>query len=203
MRVLLLATCLTAALCGCHRQDPMTLAREQGFLPPEVDPDAPVSKRKPGLDTRLGQMLALSAQYEGAELPPLPPPPRYEDIATGSSYTGWETDRIDASSFDNLTDSLNAILQKMGPVVGADFDKVFKYVLMQVPRDPLVARAAAGGGKMSDAQLLQAIQSYVHDRTPREVTELAEQMSQRQAAQQGSAKSRAMSGLVSGGIGGP
>ena len=198
-------TCLVAMalLAACSRTDPEQLAVREGLAPPPVNPDAPVSRVKPSADSRLGKMLAVSPQYAGARMPLPPPPPSFETMSQYTGYDGWESDRVDATSFDALTNSLNVIMQKMGPILSEDFDRVVKYVLLQVPKDPMVARAAAGGGKMSDAELLQTIQSYVHGRTPREITDLAQQMYERQQAQQKSPQARALAGFTPGSLGTP
>lgn len=175
---------IVAAMCligsGCSSSTPDKVALDRGLTLPEVAVGE-VAIVPPSPDSLLGQVLAGLPAQQGATLPPMPPMPVYDiqDMVKRSSYSGWETDRIDASTYDSLTNSLNAILAKMMPDDAESFDKVVKYVLMQVTRDPLVAKKAATVGKVSDAEILQAIQSTLHQRSPRNVFELADKYMQR------------------------
>lgn len=162
-------------LTGCVESDPRSLAAERGLVPPVVH-EAATMARPINPTSRFGQMIAAIGGHSVTSLPTPPPTPNIRLDQVTSSYQGWETDRIDASTYDALTSSVNDILHRMGEPHARNFDRIFKYVMLQVTKSPMVAQKAANGEPMSDAELLAAIRGYVHGRTPRQITEMAERL---------------------------
>lgn len=172
-------------LVGCNQRPAAEVANESGLtLPPlhaDVVPDDEEVEPAPG--TLLAELREAIKHQEKTPYLQMPPPARPIEQTVklyGTRYPGWETDRIDASSFEALTASLNQIISKMPPAIAQDFDRVVKYVLMQSTKDPLVAKKAAIGGQVSDQELLMLVQSYMDGRSPSDVVVLAEQMKARE-----------------------
>lgn len=183
-----LALVALVVLAGCSRSSPEQMARQRGLLPPAAsapaeDPLSAASTEEGAPeDSPLAQELRLLAEYPKAELPPLPPMPTLDlTDSAGSTYDGWTTDVIDASSFDALTNSLNSIMSRMPEDLAVHFDKLVKYVLMQVTKDPMVARKAAVGQPVSDAELLRLTQNYVDGRTPADILQMAQDIEAKQS----------------------
>lgn len=188
-------------LCAaCTQHSAEQEAQADGLTPVDVAPvaAAPIVSTPPIISAYLRSIHDQLPSARQQPLPTVPPRPNYDALRqmiarTPSTYTGWTTDRIDASSFDSLTNSVNAIYQKMGPEAAEQFDRIIKFVMMNVTRNPLVAKKAATGDKVSDQELLQLTQSYLDGRTPAQVTELAERLL---ASQQPSAAQAASPGFA-------
>lgn len=181
-------------LAACSGHDPEQSAREAGLIPQEAEPLITAVKHEAITNPYLRAVKESLADARNVKFPDPPPMPDYSrffDTESLSSYRGWNTDRVDARSYDTLTQSLNAIMERMGPETAQEFDRVTKYILMSVTKDPAIAKKAVGGVQISDQEILQIVQSYLHGRTPKEVTELAERMfnsAQATRARQGGAR---------------
>lgn len=149
-------------LAGCHKSeaDPASgLVPEEPVVPKPVassiDPDSVLAQMRSGIrDVPRG-------------LPPLtipPPPPKQP-----TGYNPWNDERVDATTFDTLTASINHIITRMPEEQGRAFDQSVKYLLFQVPSSPFVSKKAGGGGTPSDADILKAAQELVHGKTPFEI----------------------------------
>lgn len=194
MRHTCLLLAITAILSGCGTSSSSEqAARDAGLLPADVDDVLAAPAAEPITNPYLRATRDALSTVSDRSFPAPPDKPDYAAlfaVPSQSGYAGWDRDRIDASSYDALTNSLNAILQRMAPSEAQAFDRVVKYVLMNVTKDPMIAKKAVGGGQVSDQEILQVMQSYVDQRTPRQVTELAAriyQMQQRQAPGGGNA----------------
>lgn len=177
--VFLLGLVMAASLAACGNHDPEQSARDAGLIPQEAEPLIAAAKQEAITNPYLRavkESLANARNVKFPDPPTMPDYSRFFDTESVSAYRGWDIDRIDARSYDTLTDSLNAIMQRMGPGTAEDFDRVTKYILMSVTKDPAIAKKAVGGGQISDEEILQIVQSYLHGRTPKEVTQLAERM---------------------------
>ena len=179
-RALAVVAVLVLGLAGCQRDTADAAAKRAGLAPPDVDlTQLPATVPDP--NSPMGVFLSVMQEYKDFELPKPPPLPNFDVVEKRAvSYNGWTVERIDGTSFDTLTNSLNGILQRMPPDLAQDFDRVVKYILMQVTKDPMVAKKAATGQQISDAELLTLVQSYLHARSPAEIVELAEQMKARE-----------------------
>ncbi len=169
---------------------------EMGLLPPPTDTSsvaAPIEPPLSGTSMRELYELARAHANDRISVPEPPPPTAFQQ---SGGYGGWETDRIDASSFDALTNSVNAILAKMSPEDGQNFDKIVKYLLLQATKDPSLAGKAATGQQPSDEELLRIIQSYLDRRTPVEALMMAKMFADREEAQPAAAPQRRRSGLA-------
>jgi hypothetical protein len=176
-----LTIALLLVATGCARQAPDAVARERGLMPATVDITRDLPEAPPDPNSPLGIQLRLLANYPEPVVPQLPPMPRIDRVQSGAvSYTGWKTEVIDASSFDALTNSLNGIMQRMPPDLAMDFDRLVKYVLLQVTKDPLIAKKAATSQPVSDAELLRLVQNYLDGRTPEDVLLMAQQINARE-----------------------
>jgi hypothetical protein len=182
VRRLAVAVALALALGGCAPAAPDAAVDTSGLVPVPVDDVlAPVAVpvEEPITNPYLRATKAALHRVSDTPFPAPPPPLDYAALfadAAQPRYAGWDTDRLDASSYEALTNSVNAILERMPEKQAKDFDRLVKYVLMNTTRDPFVAKKAVGGGQVSDAEILQVIQSYLHERTPREVAELARRL---------------------------
>lgn len=167
-----------------------------GLFPPSTDTTgvvAPSQPPPPGTAMRDFYELARVHANDRITVPAPPPPSTFR---RGSSYDGWETDRIDASSFDALTNSVNAILARMSQEDGQNFDRIVKYLLLQATKDPSLARKAATGQQPSDAELLRIIQSYLDQRTPAELLVLAQTYANREEAESAAGQQQRPTGAL-------
>lgn len=167
-------------LTACAERDPELAARAAGLIPEKAEVAALVADAEAITNPYLRDVKSALSTADHIEFPTLAAAPDFEALAARygqaaqSAYRGWETDKLNAATFDTLTESLNGIIQRMGPEEGKEFDRVVKYVLMHVSKDPLIAKKSMTSSQISDAEILTIVQSYVHDRTPRELTEMAE-----------------------------
>lgn len=180
---LVAALAVAAMLTACQGKSPSEAALATGLIPPQVDLASNLPTTPPDPESPMGVLLLVTRDYQHMQLPEPPPLPDMRAMQRRMpAYPGWDTDRVDGSSFDAITNSVNGILQRMPPDLAEDFDRVIKYIMMQVTKDPLVAKKAATGQPVSDAELLTLVQSYIGGQTPRDIVELAAQMKQRDLA---------------------
>lgn len=122
-------------------------------------------------------MSDLIASGEGVppvpqSLPPLPerswqaPPP------------SWWGETLDVTSFETLQASLDATLAQMPVEVAQIYDDAVKYLLIQVSVDPVISGTASAGGTPSEEQIMAAVRRILHRKTPPQIIQEAEQLSE-------------------------
>ena len=182
VRLILVVAIVISIACGCQRAAPVP---DRVRLPTAQNTVASVTARdtNPGLSA----LLQVIDEYQDIELPrmadrPAPPPQIHQRSTNATSrYRGWHVDRLDASSWETLASSLNGLFKRMEPTEAAEFDRVVKYVMMQTLKDPTVAVKASTAQPMNDGEILALVRKYVHNRTPAQVTQLADMLHRAEA----------------------
>lgn len=180
--------CVALALGACTGETPSAqdLARSRGLLPAAV-PNTPLNA--PPVQIMNPGLRAMHLALQDPSKLEVPKPPELHDYSylltkrPASTYRGWNTDRVDASTFETLTTSLNTIYAKMGPEMAADFDAMIKVITLNLGKHPLVAKKAVSGGAVTDEELLDVARSFLHQRTPYEIAATATAMLQAQRQQ--------------------
>lgn len=183
MRQVVIAAAIMVALGACSSE-----TRDQGQESGARRALASGSQNQPALKSPMFDAMAKEmAKSAGLPTPPaeLPPVIAAPAPAPQGRVPPWANDRLDATSFDTLYASQNATLAKMEPEAAEIYDQAVKYLLIQVAADPAVVQSASAGGSLSDAQLMQSVKRILHGKTPSQVVDEAQQLSDRISSEGG------------------
>lgn len=151
---------LVALVAACSGPAP-----ESNDLIPALPAPAPAPRTEVSEVDRMRMQLREIGDSVAWTVPPLPERPPLQ-LAAPSGPDPWVTERVNATTFDTLTDSILAIQAKMPREDAELFDRGVKFMLAQITTQPMMVRAAGSGIMPSDREILDALKPLVHNKSP-------------------------------------